>query len=127
MTMQRVDASFPDVELFVTDFLRDNISAGWIGNRVPNPRVDSMIVVRRDGGAISGVFDYPRLAVRCWAVSEEAATALADAVGRLLRASMPDGEHCTNVVQLTGPTPVADDSAQPLRYQLFELTMRSIP
>lgn len=132
MTMQPAAASFPDVELWATIYLRaallarpeliaDNV---LVTASVPNPRVDRMCVVRRDGGAARGLFDHPRLAVRTWAKSEQDATDLARLVAALLWVAPVTSSPCTHVVQLTGPTPVADESAQPLRYQLFELTMR---
>jgi hypothetical protein len=131
MTLQAVSLMFPDTELWATNYLRAALAARSepvvtgvkVSASVPNPRAARMVVVRRDGGVARGVFDHPRLAVRVWAGTERDAADLSRLVSALVFTAAGDGV-CTNVVQLTGPTPVADESDQPLRYLLFELTMR---
>lgn len=131
MTLQPVAVLFPDAELWAATFLREALAARtesytadvFVSSSVPSPRRDRMVVVRRDGGPASGLFDHPRLAVRTWATTEADATDLARLTAALLWAA-PDGTPLTALTQVTGPTPVADESRQPLRYQMFELTMR---
>jgi hypothetical protein len=83
-----------------------------------------MVVVRRDGGPRLDVTrDQARLTVRVWGSTEQEATDLARLVAALLWAA-PTGEPVIRVTQPTGPSPVADDSRQPLRLQTFELIVR---
>jgi hypothetical protein len=123
---------FPDVELWACDHLRaalagrpEPYAAGvHVSNVVPSPRTDRMVVVRRDGGPrLDHTRDLARLTVRVWGSSEQEATDLARLVAALLWAA-PDGQPVIRVDQPTGPTPVADDSRQPLRLQTFDLIVR---
>lgn len=122
----------PDVELWACQYLQAVLptrpepyaSSVYVGNTVPAPRQDRMVVIRRDGGPrIEPVWEVARLTVRTWASSEQDANDLARLVGALLWAA-PDGDPVIRATQPTGPTPVADDSRQPLRLQTFELTVR---
>ena len=123
---------FPDVEMWACGHLQEALAARsepyaagvYVGNTVPTPRSDRMVVVRRDGGPrLDRTRDLAHLTVRVWGSSEQEATDLARLVGALLWAA-PDGEPVIRVEQPTGPTPVADDSRQPLRLQTFDLTVR---
>jgi hypothetical protein len=123
---------FPDVELWATGYLREALTGRpeaycqdvYVSNTVPSPRSDRMVVVRRDGGPrTSHVRETARLTVRTWATSEQDANDLARMVGALLWAA-PNGDPVLRVTQPTGPTPVADDSRQPLRLQSFEVEVR---
>lgn len=123
---------FPDVELWACGYLRAELDARtepytdavYVGNTVPETRLDRMVVVRRDGGPRESLtWETARLTVRVWASSEQEANDLARMVAALLWAA-PTGEPVIRVTQPTGPTPVADDSRQPLRLQSFELLIR---
>jgi hypothetical protein len=123
---------FPDVELWACQYLQAALATRgeayaadvYVGNTVPSPRTGRMVVVRRDGGPrLDYHRDAARLTVRVWGSTEQEATDLARLVGALLWAA-PTGEPVIAVTQPTGPTPVADDSRQPLRLQTFEVTVR---
>lgn len=123
---------FPDVELWACQYLQAELATRaepyaadvYVGNTVPNTRTGRMVVVRRDGGPrLELVRETARLTVRVWGSSEQEATDLARLVAALLWAA-PTGEPVIRVTQPTGPTPVADDSRQPLRLSTFELLVR---
>lgn len=123
---------FPDVELWASTFLRDQLAqrtepytdSVWIGNFVPQPRHDRMVVVRRDGGPRLDVFrEQARLSVRVWAMNEQDATDLARMVSALMWAA-PSGDPVLRVDQTTGPTPIPDESQQPLRLLAFDVIVR---
>jgi hypothetical protein len=123
---------FPDVELWATGYLRAALAGRpeaycadvHVSNTVPATREDRMVVVRRDGGPrTSHVRETARLTVRTWGSSEQEVNDLARMVAALLWAA-PDGDPVLRVTQPTGPTPVADDSRQPLRLQSFEVEVR---
>lgn len=131
MTLQPAPILFPDIELWATAHLRTALTGRsepytqgvFVSNAVPATRRDRMVIVRRDGGAASGVLDRPRLSVRVWAKTEQDATDLARLVAALLWAA-PDGAPVVAVAQLSGAVAVPDESGQPLRFQTFELTTR---
>ena len=97
--------------------------------KVPNPRPARFVVVRRDGGNVTGAFDQPRIALDVWhdpdsAMGEKYATDLS----RLLIAlalDAPGTNGCTRVAHLSGPNDVADPSGQPRRLSLIEATHRA--
>jgi hypothetical protein len=124
--------AFPDVELWATTYLRAALSVRpepytanvYVNNVVPAQRHDRMCIVRRDGGPrLDAVREAARLNVRVWAQTEQDATDLARIVSALLWAA-PDGDPVLRVEQPTGPTPVADESQQPLRLLAFEVVVR---
>ena len=83
-----------------------------------------MVIVRRDGGPrLDAVREAARIGVRVWALTDQDATDLARMTAALLWAS-PDGDPVCKVTQQLGPTPVADESLQPLIYMTFELITR---
>lgn len=119
-----------DVELWATTYLRTALAVHPIGlgvfvsNRVPDPRRPTMVIVRRDGGArLDTVREEARLNVRVWASTDREATDLAALVRALMWAA-PDGKPVVRVTELSGPTPVPDESGQSLRYLLFNVTQR---
>ena len=123
---------FPDVELWATGYLRTALAARsepyaadvYVSNTVPDPRRDTMVQVRRDGGPrLDQVREAARLTVNVWAMKEQDATDLARLVAALMWAA-PDGDPVLRVDQATGPTPVADPSRQPLRFMSFEVLVR---
>lgn len=122
---------FPDVELWATGYLRtalDNRPEAYtedvyVSNAMPNTRLPLMVVVRRDGGPVGRLRDTARLTVRTWATSEQDVNDLSRMVGALLWAA-PNGNPVIRVDQPTGPSPVADESRQPLRLQTFEVEVR---
>lgn len=125
---------FPDVELWSSAYLRgrltgrpESFAAGvFVGNSVPVTRRDRMVVVRRDGGSrVSPVLDAARLAVRVWGKSEQEATDLARLVRAVLHdATSDEAGPVVRVMDQSGPSPVADESGQPLRYLVMEFLTR---
>lgn len=118
---------FPDVELWATGYLRTALAAhGYPGMFVSNKREsqNEAVWVRRDGGPVlDQLREAPRLAVNVFAKTEQAATDLARTVSALLRAAA-NGNPVTRVVQISGPSPVADN--QPRRFMTFEVTTRGV-
>jgi hypothetical protein len=123
---------FPDVELWACGYLQAELASRpepycadvFVGNVMPNTRTDRMVLVRRDGGPRTSITrDMARLTVRVWAMSEQEVNDLARMVAALLWAA-PDGDPVIRVDQPTGPTPVPDDSRQPLRLQSFDVEVR---
>lgn len=123
---------FPDVELWAATYLRAALggrgesyaSNVYVSNAVPSTRRDRMVIFRRDGGPRLDVArDAARLSVRVWAKSEQDATNLAQLVRALLWAA-PDGDPVLRVTDLSGPSPVADESGQPLRFFTLEVLVR---
>lgn len=133
MTLQPVGVLFPDAELWATTHLRAALSdraesyatGAFVSNAVPTTRRDRMVIVRRDGGADDGLFDHPRLSVQTWAKTEQDATDLARLVSALMR-TLPGDGVCTSVRKNSGPNAVPDPSGQPLRYQVFDVTLRGV-
>lgn len=100
--------------------------------RVPNPRPDHLVVVRRDGGSVSGLFDQPRIAFDVWyrdpdeSKADQYATALANLMIALaFRAPLADA-GVVNVTHLSGPNSVPDESKVPRRLSLIEATHRAV-
>lgn len=123
---------FPDVELWATAYLRAALSGRpesyaanvFVSNAVPSTRRDRMVVVRRDGGPRLDVArEAARLSVRVWAKSEQDVSNLTQLVRALLWAS-PNGDPVLKVSDLSGPSPVADESGQPLRVFTLEVLVR---
>ena len=121
---------FPDVELWACGWLRTALDARTepyadgvkVGTTVPNPRPARLVTIRRDGGPrLDTVRESARIGVNVWAGTEQDASDLA-ALVRALLWSAPDGAPVCRVVELSGPSPVADD--QPRRYMTFELIVK---
>lgn len=123
---------FPDVELWATGYLRSALASRpepyaasvFVGTTVPSTRRDRMVTVRRDGGPRLDVArEAARLGVNVWGSTEQEASDLARLVRALLWAA-PDGDPVCKVTELSGPSPIADESGQPRRYATFELIVR---
>lgn len=123
---------FPDAELWATGFIRTALAGRtelyaegvYVSNAVPTTRRDRMVVVRRDGGPrLDVVREAARLSVNVWGKTEQEVTDLARLVRALFWAA-PDGDPVCKVAELSGPSPVADDSGQPRRLFVLELTIR---
>lgn len=129
MTMQPAGIIPPDVELWATGYLRTFL-AGRLepyaaGVRVDNKKVGNtarQVAVRRDGGPVRGVFDYPRISVRVWAEKEQEASDLARLIVAALKVA-PGNGPVVAVPAVFGPSPIPD-SAQSQRLINAELQMR---
>lgn len=129
--MQPTAVLFPDAELWCVDYLQSVLTERdedytfdvYVGIKIPKSRPERMVIIRRDGGSSDGLFDRPRLSVRTWMPTDQQSTDLARLVAALLWAAPGDGV-CVRTEQLSGPSSIADESKQALRYQLFEATLR---
>lgn len=134
MTMQPAAALPVDADLWWTEYLRSAFAGRaesyaqnlYIGRAVPESRRDRMVLCRRDGGALIGLFDQPRVAFDVWAKTEQDATNLASLVIALALKAPLAGAGVTNVRHLSGPNAVADESKQPRRLSLIEATHRAV-
>ena len=120
----------PDVELWAVEWLRAALAARsepyasgvTVVTKVPASIPSRLVQVRRDGGArIDVARDNPRLTVNVWADTEADVSDLAGLVRALLW-SAPDGDPVCRVVELSGPSPIAD--TKPRRFMTFELITR---
>lgn len=136
MPWQPAAIIYPDIELALTGRIRAALAARpetyaaevYVANTVPNPRRDRMVIVRRDGGTQTGVRDRPRVSLRIWATSEKEANDLARLVIALCQ-TFADGAPvlAVPVDAITGPTPIPDESGQPMRYVVAEFHTRGVP
>lgn len=134
MTLQPAAALPVDAELWWFVYLRGQIAARaesyaqdvFIGNEVPNPRRTRMIVIRRDGGSVTGLFDQPRIALDVWASTKSDAINLSSLVVALALKAPLAGAGVTNVRHLSGPNSVPEESKAYRRLALIEATHRAV-
>lgn len=134
MTLQPTATAPVDADLWWIVYLRgaladraESYAQGvYFDRKVPNPRRDRMVIVRRDGGSVVGLFDQPRVAFDIWAKSEQDATNLANLIVALAQVAPLADAGCTSVTPLSGPNAVADPSGQPRRLALIEATHRAL-
>lgn len=132
MTMQPLAALPVDADLWWIVYLRGALvgrsepyaQGVYFDRRVPDPRRDRMVIVRRDGGNVSGAFDRPRIALDVWAKTEQDATNLASLI-IALALDAPGTNGCVRVTHESGPNDVADPSGQPRRLSLITATHRA--
>lgn len=145
MTWQPAAVLYPDVELWGTGYLRTALAARtepyaqdvWVDNQRPSkddftraalgPYPKRMVVLRRDGGQVTGLRDNARLSARVYVAKDirdagQQATDLARLVVALFLTAA-DGAPVLRVGHQSGPVPVPDDSG-PLMYLLFEIATR---
>ena len=132
MTLQPLAALPVDADLWWIVYLRGALvgrsepyaSGVYFDRRVPATRRDRMVIVRRDGGNVSGAFDRPRIALDVWAKTEQDATSLASLIVALALEA-PGTNGCVRVTHESGPNDVADPSGQPRRLSLITATHRA--
>jgi hypothetical protein len=132
MTMQPLAALPVDADLWWIVYLRgalvgrtESYAQGvYFDRRVPPTRRDRMVIVRRDGGNVTGAFDRPRVSLDVWAKTEQDATNLANLMVALAF-DAPGTNGCVRVSHLSGPNDIADPSGQPRRQALIEATHRA--
>ena len=132
MTFQPVAALPIDADLWWIVYLRGALvgrtepyAQGVKFDRsVPNPRPDRLVVVRRDGGNVSGVLDRPRVTLDVWAKTEKDAHDLS-ALLVAIALDAPGTSSCVRVEHLSGPNAVADPSGTPRRLCSIEATHRT--
>lgn len=133
MTLQPVGALPVDADLWWIVYLRgafvgrvESYATGvYFDRAVPTNRRDRMVIVRRDGGNVSGLFDRPRIALDVWAKTDQDATNLANLVIALALRAPRLVTDVTRVEHLSGPNSVADPSGVPRRLSLIEATHRA--
>lgn len=134
MTLQPTAIVHPDAELWLTTALRSALedreetyaSTALVSNTVPATRADYMVIVRRDGGPVTGVFDNPRFGINIWGATEQDAANLARLVAALLK-TLPGDGTCVAMGEPSGPSPIPDESKQPRRYFTVEARLRGTP
>ena len=132
MTMQPLAALPVDADLWWIVYLRGALvgrtetyaSGVYFDRRVPTTRRDRMVIVRRDGGNVTGAFDRPRVALDVWAKTDQDATNLANLMVALAF-DAPGTNGCVRVTHLSGPNDIPDPSGQPRRLALIEATHRA--
>jgi hypothetical protein len=132
MTLQPVAALPVDADLLWITYLRGALvgrpesyaSGVYFDRRVPTTRRDRMVIVRRDGGNVTGLFDRPRVAFDVWAKTEQDATDLAALIVALALKAPTVLDDVTHVRHMSGPNSVPDPSGQPRRLSLIEATHR---
>ncbi len=118
---------FPDVELWLTGYLRNALAArGRVDVFVSNRRgsQDVAVWIRRDGGPVlDEVREAARVGINVFAkgATDTQVSELSSLVAALIR-TCADGEPVCRVTQTLGPSPVPD--ALPRRYMSFELIVR---
>lgn len=132
MTLQPPQVLWPDVQTVLPALLRDSLAGReepftW-GARVGRRRLESwktlpVVVVRRDGGMVRGVFDVARVAVRVWAASEDDATDLSLLV-RSIMLGLPGIGPVVRVEHNSGPFDIATDGMEFETYMAFDVTLR---
>lgn len=133
MTLQPAEVIAPDAELWATGMLRAALadrpeswaSDVYVGNEKPTTNRPRCVVIRRDGGRKTGVFDYPRFGVRVFADVEQEAADLARLVIALFFVAPGDGV-CVATSNFLGPNGVPDAS-QFQKYFTFEAQLRCPP
>lgn len=132
MTLQPVAALPIDADLWWIVYLRGALvgrtetyaTAVYFDRAVPTTRRDRMVIIRRDGGNVSGVFDRPRVTLDVWAKTEQDATNLA-ALMIALALRAPLTAAVVSVRHVSGPNSVADPSGQPRRLASIEAVHRA--
>lgn len=132
MTLQPAALMPPDAELWGTTFVRDFLAGRgetyaqgvWVDNHKPSTNRPRTVAVRRDGGPVIGVFDFPRLTFRVWADSADDASDLARLLVAGIKGSPGDG-LVVAVVNIYGPSPIPEGGQS--QYMVnAELKMRCV-
>lgn len=110
---------FPDAVAVAISWLTDNLGP-IVLPRIPNPRLEQMVIVRRSGGVrLNLVADNPTLTVEAWAATDEDAHDLAqEARGYLLamRGEVIDGTAVYRTAEVGGPALLPDPLSNQSRY-----------
>lgn len=116
---------FPDATDIVCAILSDGLEDdfGWsvpVRSKVPDPRPDTFVVVRRTGGPRRNIVtDTPTLVVESYGLVEEQASDLSQMCRALLfasRATVVDGVAVYRVGEFAGPAYLPDPTSDHHRY-----------
>lgn len=116
---------YPDAELVLTTALRAALVARGRSDVYVDRAVTAkrpLVVLTRDGGAAGVLRDRPRIRVRTFAATAQAASDLARLINALLM-DLPGSHGITRAEIASGPYEIPDDSG-PLRYALLEFEIR---
>lgn len=130
MPWQPNPVQFPDIELVVTGGLRGVLPVDvFVGRAIPSEgsggRRPRMVIVNRDGGNDDGVTDFPRVRLRVWDQSAQAANDLAGLVAASMQ-RLVGTTAITRARKESGPYDVPDESGQEQRYLLFSLRTEGV-
>ncbi|OUD02569.1 hypothetical protein [Streptomyces swartbergensis] len=122
---------FPDAAEIVATYLREALAAAGfpvrVGTRVPNPRPDEFVRLKRIGGArLDVVTDRPRLDVHCWGADDERAHDLTQ-ITRALLLAIPGwhGAAAYDVAEVGGPNELPDpETSSPRLAFAVEVSLR---
>lgn len=100
-----------------------------VRSRIPNPRPDTFVLVRRTGGPKRNVVtDGAQVTVESWALTDEAAADLAQEAREILNdlpGQIIGGVPVYRVDEATGPADLPDPlSSQPRYTQTFSVALR---
>lgn len=114
---------FPDVELWLTNYLRGELEEADVFVSTKRQDRARWVWVRRDGGPqLDLVREAARVTINVGATDPtgKAVNDLAQLV-RALVVACPDGDPVARAVCLSGPSPIDDPTGQPRRVMSFEL------
>lgn len=140
---------FSDLELFLTDFIRDELAAlagnpypeVFVSNRFfepdeddPQPEPPFQVIVRDDGGPDTSIItNQPSVGITVLGGDDptqgKEATDLALVVKAIVKdsARVEPGNPVAAVLAATGPYKVTEESGRPRRYMTFELSVTGSP
>lgn len=120
--------TFADIFTLVNAQL-DPVLSVPVTSRVPDPRPDSFVQVRRSGGAWNIVIDKPLVDVFCWGLTETVAEALCMQVRSLIHSmknTVINGVQVYRVEELLGPTQTDDtETGTPQYWMTFSIFVRA--
>lgn len=107
---------FGDVAEITATYLRAALAAAGspvrVGTKVPNPRPDQFVRVKRTGGAmLNPVIDAAQVTIEAWALTDHEAADLAALARRLVEdmaGTVQSGESIHRVRELGGPADLPD-------------------
>lgn len=122
--------TYPDIVALLRTYLLPTVAPVAVTSRVPDPRPDRLVQVRRVGGTqLRPVRDRPRVDVICWAPTDPDAFALADTVRTAVHALAGTtllGVVCYRVDEFLGPTQIDDPlTGTPRVMATYSLTVRA--
>ncbi|MPZ27544.1 MAG: hypothetical protein GEV12_14325 [Micromonosporaceae bacterium] len=122
--------AYPDVVALLRTYLLPIVDPVEVVSRVPLPRPDQLVQIRRVGGTeLRPVRDQPRVDVFCWAATDPAAWTLADLVRRSVHAlagTVLLGPTVYRVDETLGPRSLDDPpTGTPRVWMTFSVSVRA--
>lgn len=120
--------SYPFIGSLLKNYLDPFLSVPVVG-KVPDPRPDSFVQIRRSGGGAQIARDTPLVDVFCWALTDEDAEDLCMTVRSLitdLENSMLGGRQIYRLEEFLGPTQDDDPETGTSRWWMtFSISIRA--